>query len=188
MKKSIGAQALAFLSPVWIVGTYDHEAKPNVMAVAWGGICCSAPPCLSISIQKVRYSYQSIIERKVFTVSVPSEEYAKEADYFGIASGKNVDKFSHTGLTPVRAELIEAPYVKEFPLVIECKVIQALDLGSHTQFIGQIMDVKAEDSVLGENELPLVEKVKPIVVGAKIWTYHGIGKYLGQAFSMGREL
>ena len=188
MKKSIGAQALAFLSPVWIVGTYDREGKPNVMAVSWGGICCSTPPCLSVSIQKIRYSYQSLIEKKVFTVSVPSEEYAKEADYFGIASGKDVDKFSHTGLTPVRAEWIEAPYVKEFPLVVECKVIKVLELGSHTQFIGQIMDVKAEDRVLGDNGLPLVERVKPIVVGAKIWSYHGIGNYLGQAFSLGREL
>ncbi len=187
MKRSIGAQALVFSSPVWVVGTYDREGKPNVMTVAWGGICCSKPPCVGISIRKVRYTYGNIMERQAFTVSVPPEEYAKEADYFGIVTGEKVDKFSATGFTPVSSDLVDAPYVKEFPLILECKVIHTFDIGSHTQFIGEIMDVKADVHALGEKELPDMEKVKPIVVGAKVWTYHGVGKYIGQAFSMGRE-
>ena len=187
MKRSIGAQALVFSSPVWVVGTYDREGKPNVMTVAWGGICCSKPPCVGISLRKVRYTYGNIMERQAFTVSVPPEEYAKEADYFGIVTGEKVDKFSATGFTPVSSDLVDAPYVKEFPLILECKVIHTFDIGSHTQFIGEIMDVKADVHALGEKELPDMEKVKPIVVGAKVWTYHGVGKYIGQAFSMGRE-
>jgi len=187
MKRSIGAQALVFSSPVWVVGTYDREGKPNVMTVAWGGICCSEPPCVGISLRKVRYTYGNIMERQAFTVSVPPEEYAKEADYFGIVTGEKVNKFSATGFTPVSSDLVDAPYVKEFPLILECKVIHTFDIGSHTQFIGEIMDVKADVHALGEKGLPDMEKVKPIVVGAKVWTYHGVGKYIGQAFSMGRE-
>jgi flavin reductase (DIM6/NTAB) family NADH-FMN oxidoreductase RutF len=82
------------------------------------------------------------MERKSFTVSVPSESYAKEADYFGIASGKKVDKFEKTGLTPVKSGLVDAPYVGEFPLVLECRLIKIVKIGLHTEFVGEILDVR----------------------------------------------
>jgi flavin reductase (DIM6/NTAB) family NADH-FMN oxidoreductase RutF len=68
MKKSLGARALAFTTPVWVVGTYDKDEKPNVMTAAWGGICCSKPPCIYVSLRKPRYSYNNIVERKAFTI------------------------------------------------------------------------------------------------------------------------
>lgn len=188
MKKSIGARTLVFPTPVWVVGTYDKEGKPNVMTAAWVGICCSRPPCVGISLRKATYTYGNIMERKAFTVNVPSEMYVKEADYFGIASGRNGDKFAATGLTPIGSDLVDAPYVKEFPLVLECKVIHTIEIGLHTQFIGEIMDVKADESVLGGRGLPLIEKVKPIVYCPEIQIYHGIGKYRGKAHSIGREI
>ena len=116
MKKSLGANTIVPTTPVWVVGTYDDEGKPNVMTAAWGGVCCSKPPCIYVSLRKATYTYGNIMERKSFTVSIPSEAYTKEADYFGITSGKTVDKFSATGLTPVKSDLVDAPYVKEFPL------------------------------------------------------------------------
>ncbi len=188
MKQSIGAKTLAFPTPVWIVGTYDKEENPNVMTVAWGGICCSKPESINISLRKATYSYGNIVERKAFTISIPSEKHVKEADYFGIATGKKVDKFAATGLTPVKSDLVDAPYVKEFPLILECKLIHTIEVGLHTQFIGEIVDVKADESVLGEKGIPDIEKVRPILFGPEIRTYHGIGKYLGQAFSIGREI
>lgn len=188
MRKSIGAKTLAFPTPVWIVGTYDKEENPNVMTVAWGGICCSQPKSINISLRKATYSYGNIVERKAFTISIPSEKHVKEADYFGIATGKKVDKFAVTGLTPVKSDLVDAPYVKEFPLILECKLIHTIEVGLHTQFIGEIVDVKADESVLGEKGLPDIEKVRPILFGPEIRTYHGIGKYLGQAFSIGKEI
>ena len=71
MKKSLGADTLIYPTPTWVVGTYDKEGKPNLMTIAWGGICCSQPPCLAVSLRKATYSYSNIIERKAFTVSVP---------------------------------------------------------------------------------------------------------------------
>lgn len=103
MKKSLGAKTLAFPTPVWVVGTFDSKGKPNVMTIAWGGICGSKPPCVNISLRKNRYSYDNIIERRAFTINIPSERHVKEADYFGIATGKNTDKFADTGLTPVNS-------------------------------------------------------------------------------------
>ena len=188
MKRSLGAKPLAFPTPVWIVGTYDREGKPNAMTVAWGGICCSKPVCINISLRKETYTYDSVIERKAFTVSIPSEKHVKEADYLGIATGRKTDKFAATGLTPVKSDLVDAPYVKEFPLVLECRMIHKIEIGLHTQFIGEIMDVKAEESVLGEKGLPDIDKVMPILFAPEIRTYHGIGKPLGRAFSIGKEI
>ena len=188
MKESLGARPLVFPTPVWVVGTYDKQGRPDAMTAAWGAICCSKPPCVTISVQKIRYTYGNLLERKAFTVNVPSETYSKEADYLGIVSGKKIDKFSAAGLTPVKGDLVDAPYVKEFPLVLECILIHTHELGLHTQFIGEIKDVKADKSVLDEKGLPDIEKVKPFTYVPEIRTYYGIGKYLGKAFSIGKEI
>jgi len=186
MKKSLGAKALVFAMPTWIIGTYDKNGKPNACAVAWGGITCSRPPCVGISLRKATYSFGNIMDKKAFTVNVPSERYVKEADYFGIVSGRNEDKLVRTKLTPVKSEIIDAPYIKEFPMVLECRVINTVEIGLHTQFIGEILDVKVDESVIGKNGLPDIEKIKPILYDPEVCTYHGIGKFLGNAFSIGR--
>ena len=188
MKKSLGAKTILYPTPVFIVGTYDNEGKPNVMTASWGGISCSVPPCVAVSLRKATYSYGSIVEQKEFTISLPSEDYVKEADYFGMVSGRDEDKFAATGLTPVKSELVNAPYVEEFPFVVECKLLHTFELGLHTQFIGEIMDVKVDESLLGEDKLPAIEKVKPILFAPENKTYHGVGEYLGKAYSVGREL
>ena len=188
MKKSLGARTLAYVTPVWIVGTYDKDGKPNVMVASWAGICCSKPPCISVSLRKATYTYGNIMERKAFTINVPSEKYVEEADYFGIVSGRKVDKFKATKLTSVKSGLVDAPYVKEFPLILECKLLNAFEIGLHTQFIGEIMDVKAEENVLGEDGLPDIQKVKPFIFSPEIHAYHGVGKYLGKAFSIGNNI
>jgi flavin reductase (DIM6/NTAB) family NADH-FMN oxidoreductase RutF len=103
-------------------------------------------------------------------------------------SGKDVDKLSRTGLTPVKSEYVDAPYIKEFPLVLECKLLDTVEIGLHTQFIGEIMDVKAEGDVLGDDGLPMIEKVKPITFAPESRSYHCVGKTIGKAFSIGREL
>jgi flavin reductase (DIM6/NTAB) family NADH-FMN oxidoreductase RutF len=187
MKKSFGAKTLIFPTPVWVIGTYDKEGKPNAMTAAWGGVCSSQPPCVAVSIRKATYSHSAITERKAFTVNVPSESYVKEADFLGIYSGKNMDKFSETGLTPVKGEKVDAPYIKEFPMVLECRLINTIEVGIHTHFIGEIVDVKAEESILGENGMPDILKVRPLVYAPEIRSYYGIGQYLGQGHSMGKK-
>ncbi len=188
MKTSIGAKTVLFPTPVLIVGTYDTNGKPNAMAVAWGGICCSKPPCVAVSLREATYSYGNIVEKKAFTVSIPSEAHVKEADYFGIASGRDVDKFAATGLTPVDSELVDAPYVGEFSVVLECKLLHTLEIGLHTQFVGEIMDVKVDESVMDAANKPDVEKIKPMIFATGNRAYHGIGGCVGQAFETGKEL
>lgn len=188
MKLSLGAKTIVYPAPVFVVGTYDKAGKPNVMTAAWGGICCSNPPCVAVSIRKATYTYGNMIERKAFTINIPSEKYVKETDFFGISSGRDVDKFSASGLTPVKSEVVDAPYIDEFPFVLECKVLHTVAIGLHTQFIGEIMDIKVEEFVMGEKGIPDIEKVKPILFAPDRRTYYGIGKYLKRAFYIGKEI
>lgn len=187
MKKSLGAKTLVYPLPVWVVGTYDKERKPNVATVAWGGICCSNPPCIAISLRKATYSYGNIIKQKAFTINVPSEKYVREADYFGTVSGRDVDKLTEAGLTSMESDMVDAPYVKEFPVVLECKLIHTIEIGLHTEFIGEIMDVKADESMLMENGSIDIEKLKPVIFTPDISSYYGIGKPIGKAFSIGKK-
>ena len=131
MKKSLGEGVFVGATIVWVVGTYDKEGKPNLMTAAWGGVCCSDPPCIGVSLRKATYSYSSIVERKAFTVSIPPAGYAKETDYAGIASGREIDKWQATGLTPERSKLVDAPHVAEFPLIIECRLVHTMSRAAH---------------------------------------------------------
>jgi flavin reductase (DIM6/NTAB) family NADH-FMN oxidoreductase RutF len=101
-------------------------------------------------LQKIRASYDNIIKRQAFTISIPSQQHLTEVDYIGVARGKRVDKFAITGLTAVRSELVDAPYVKEFPLILECQLIHTIELGQHTQFIGEILEVKIDERFGGQ--------------------------------------
>ena len=185
---SLGANTFTPTTPVWVVGSYDHEGKPNVMTAAWGGICCSKPPCVYVSLRKATYTYGNLLERKAFTISFPSIEYVKEADYFGLVSGRDNDKFSATKLTPVKSTLVDAPYVKEFPMILECKLIKIVEIGLHTEFIGEILDVKADESVLDANKLPDIEKLKPIIWSMAGMSYRSVGDEIGEAFTVGKQL
>jgi len=120
-------------------------------------------------------------------VSVPSAKFVAEVDYFGIASGKNTDKFKDTGLTAVRSDKVDAPYVGEFPLIIECNVIHTFEIGLHTQFIGSIADIKADAEILNDKDIPLMEKVAPFVFGNGLREYWSLGEGIGQGFSLGKK-
>lgn len=188
MKKSLGPKTLVYPTPVWVVGTYDKNGKANIMTAAWGGVCCSQPPCVAVALQKPRYSYNNIVERKAFTISIPSEKYIKEADYAGIVSGHTADKFVTAGLTPVRSEIVDAPFVKEFPVALECRLLHTLEIGSHTQFVGEILDVKADENILADGGMPDIMKMRPLVFDPGSRGYFSIGSYLAQAFAIGKEI
>lgn len=188
MKQSLGAKTLATPTPVWLVGTYDAGGKPNIMTAAWGGICCSQPPCITVSLRRATHSYAAIEARRAFTVSIPSELQATEADYVGIVSGRDTDKFSACNWTPVASELVDAPYVDEAPLVVECRLLHTLELGLHTQFVGEIVDVKADQAVLDAKGYPDITKVKPMIWDTAHRGYYGIGAFLGKAWEIGKAI
>ncbi|MEW6186459.1 MAG: flavin reductase family protein, partial [Thermodesulfobacteriota bacterium] len=145
------------------------------------------PPCVSIALREATYTYANLIAQQAFTISLPTEKYIREADYFGIASGRNEDKFAVTGLTPIKSEVVNAPYVQEFPFVLECKVVNHYKIGLHTQFIGEILDIKVDEEMLGEKG-PDINKIMPVLWAPDSRGYYGIGKLLGKAFALGKDL
>ena len=188
MKQSVGAKTLAMPTPVWLVGTYDADHKPNLMTIAWGGICCTTPPCVTVSLRKATHSYAAIEARKAFTISIPSAEQVAQADFCGSVSGREVDKFAVCNWTPVRSELVDAPYLAEAPLVIECRLLHTLEIGLHTQFVGEIADVKADETVIGAKGYPDITKVNPFIWDAAHRRYFGLGDYLGTAWEIGKTI
>ena len=187
MKKNFGTQLGIYPTPVVVVGTYDEGDKPNLITLAWGGVCCSEPPSVQVSIRQSRHTYAAIVERKVFSVNVPSTKYVVETDYAGLASGKNSNKFDVTKLTPVRCEVIDAPMVKEFPISMECRLTHTLPLGSHDMFVGEILACWVDDAVLDENGRPDPQKIDPLTfaIGGK---YFGLGDFIAPSFSAGKKL
>ena len=183
MKKSLGAKTLAVPTPVWIIGSYDKNDRPNAMAVAWGGVCCSKPPCITISLRKATYTFGCIMERRAYTVNILSKKHLAEADYFGIVSGRDRNKFEDTGMTPVRSQLVDAPFIQEALLILECKVIHTYEIGLHTQFIGEILDVKADEGIVTDKDMPDILKIQPIVYAPGSQVYVSIGEELSTAYS-----
>jgi len=188
-KRSLGAHPLLYPLPVFLVATYDAEGKPNVMAAAWGGICGSDPLSLTVSVRPERWTHDALLARKAFTVCIASEDMAVAADYVGIASGRRYDKFPVAGFTPVRAEKVDAPYIAECPVILECSLSQTVSLGVHTMMIGAILDVKADEDCLDASGMfPEISKVSPLIYDSGSRCYYNIGRSVGPAFSIGKAL
>ena len=187
-KRSIGPRTVLYPHPVLVIGTYDASGRPDAMVAAWGGICSSRPPSVAVSVQKSRQTYTNLVEQREFTISIPSTDHLREADYFGIVSGRDEDKFAATGLTPVKGDLVNAPYVGEFPVILECRLLQSVEIGVHTQFIGEILDVKVDESVLGPDGKPDIGKIRPFVYDSMRQEYYEFGGVLAKAFSAGKEM
>ena len=146
-----------------LVGTYDENERPNLMAAAWCGVVCSKPPCLSVSLRRATHSYKQIARNQAFSVVPALSAFAAEADFMGMSSGRDLDKFQRAGITPVEGQEVKAPYVDEWPLAIECKLVQSLELGLHTLFVGQVVDVKADEAYLTPQGGLDTEKLDPIL-------------------------
>ena len=186
MKKALGPVTLAYPMPAFLVAAYDEEGKANIMTAAWGGICCSNPPCIAVSVRPERWTHKAIVARKAFTVCVPSAAQAAMVDFAGMVSGAREDKFSATGLTAVRSKVVDAPYVDECPLVLECELQATLELGSHTQFVGRILNVGIESDCLNESGQPDMYRIDPLLYDGGQKQYCRVGEPLGTAFSLGR--
>jgi flavin reductase (DIM6/NTAB) family NADH-FMN oxidoreductase RutF len=134
------------------------EWKPNLITIAWVGSVCTDPPMLSISVKPGRHSHAIISSTREFVVNVPSVEQAKAVDRCGVVSGREVDKFALTGLTPEPALKLGCPIVGECPLNIECRIRKSFGLGSHTLFVAEVVAVQVTAGLLDVKGRLRVEK------------------------------
>lgn len=137
--------------PAVMVSVTDKEGKSNIITVAWAGTVCTNPPMVSISVRPSRYSYQILEETGEFVINLTNESLVKACDYCGVVSGRDVDKFAKTGLTPIPMEHVHAMGIDESPVNMECKITEKRELGSHTMFIAEVVGVTVDDQYMDEN-------------------------------------
>jgi Conserved protein/domain typically associated with flavoprotein oxygenases, DIM6/NTAB family len=137
--------------PVVMVTCVDNAGKPNIITLAWAGTVNSELPMLSVSIRKERYSYGLIKEKGEFVVNLTTEKLAFATDFCGVKSGRDMDKFAETGLTPEKASMVSVPLIKECPISLECVVKNRLELGSHDMFIAEIVATDVDETLLDGN-------------------------------------
>lgn len=188
MHVSLGPQAFSAPVPVMLVGTYDADGRADIMPAAWGGICCSQPPCIAVSVRKNSWTCRSIAMRRAFTVSIPDSGMTAMADFCGLVSGKSVEKFSVLGLTPEAGEHVDAPYVRECPAVMELLLRNTVELGSHVQFIGEIMDLKVRRDCIGSEGLPDHKRIDPISYAPMTKEFFSLGEFIARAWAVGRTI
>lgn len=142
---------------------------------------------MAISLRKSRYSYENILHRKAFTVNIPCADQVVIADYCGLVSGRKADKFAAAKITAVRSEKVDAPYIDECPMVVECKLIAHVEVGIHVHLIGKICDAKVDESLIAEDHLPDIMRIKPLIYAPERRSYHTMGPCLAEAFSSGKK-
>lgn len=136
--------------PAVLVSVADSAGKDNLITIAWTGTVCSDPAMTYISVRKERYSHHMLKENKEFVINLVSKEICRAADFCGVRSGCDLDKFEATGLTREKASTVNVPLVKESPVNIECKVTQVIELGSHDMFLAKVTAVQVDESLLDE--------------------------------------
>ena len=134
--------------PAIMVSCAREKETPNIITVAWAGTICSSPAMVSISIRKDRYSYDIIRDTKEFVINLVTRELVSAADYCGVKSGREIDKYKQMKLTPSASQIINAPGIKQSPVNIECKVTEIKPLGSHDLFLAEVVGVVIEDEYL----------------------------------------
>ena len=186
MKKDLGVKPYLFPMPVLMIATYCEDGRIDVMNMAWGGICDNNKVALNIT--ETHKTAENIKKRGAFTISVADVAHLEESDYFGTASGNNVeDKFERTGMTAVKSTRVDAPIIEEYPITLECKVDKIQKDEDGFRVVGEIVNVLADEKVLDENG-----KVDPMKLNAFVFDqfqngYYKIGEKVGQAWQSGKK-
>lgn len=134
--------------PAVMISCMDEDGKTNIMTAAWAGTVCSDPVMVSVSIRPSRYSHGIIARTGEFVINLTDRQLVRAADFCGVRSGRDVDKFDYLHLTPLRSEKVLAPGISESPVCLECRVKQILHLGSHDMFLSEVLAVSVDEKFM----------------------------------------
>ena len=184
MRKNFGVKPMVYPMPVFIIGTYGKDGIPNAMNAAWGGI--SEENEITICVSADHKTTENSLARKAFTVSMATADQVIACDYVGIVSGNNVpDKMEKAGLTTVKSAFVNAPIINEFPMTVECKLLKFNEDGI---CIGEIVNISAHETVLGEDGQIDPEKLQAITYDPVHHTYIKLVEKVGNAFADGKKI
>ena len=164
--------------PAVMVSCARAGEKPNILTVAWAGTVCTNPPIVSISVRPERYSHAIIRESGEFVINLTTEKLARVTDFCGVRSGRDVDKFKETGLTPTVASKVKAPLILECPVNLECRVIKVLELGSHDLFLASVEAVDVDPAYVDDKGR--LDLGRAGLMAYSHGGYYALGKTLGR--------
>ena len=170
--------------PALMIGTYDENGNPDVMMAAWGGQCDGNQVCFRLSPHRTT---TNIRQTKEFTLSFATQRDIAQSDYFGIVSANDVpDKIARAGFTVTKSANINAPIINEYPLTLECKVLELMERPEGGCFvIGEIVNTVADPSILTDGKIDL-DKLQPVVFDAATVSYRAVGEQVGKAWGSGK--
>jgi flavin reductase (DIM6/NTAB) family NADH-FMN oxidoreductase RutF len=134
--------------PAVMVSCGSLPEEYNIITISWTGTICTDPAMCYISVRPGRHSYNIIKKNGEFVINLTTKELAFATDWCGVKSGKEQDKFSEMGLTPIPASKVKAPLIKESPVNIECIVREIKELGSHHMFLSEVVAVHADEKYI----------------------------------------
>ena len=183
MRKNIKVTEGIFPMPVLMIGTYNEDGTVDVMNAAWGTMFERDQVILTLT--ETHKTVKNIMKRKAFTVSIANAKNVVAADYLGMVSGNNTpNKFEKSGLTAEKSSIVDAPIIKEFPICLECELLEG---ESNWGIVGKVVNVSVEESVMnGENvDISLLEAIAfdPYTHG-----YYKVTERVGNAFKDGLSL
>ena len=184
MRKNFGAKTWLYPMPVLIVGTYDEGGIPNAMNAAWGGIYDTG--LMMVCLADEHKTTENIKKNGAFTVSFATRETVAECDYVGLVSANDVpDKFERAGFHARKSEFVNAPVIEELLMSVECKLLKFNEDGI---CIGEIVNVSADESILGDDGKIDAKKLNPIIYDSASHSYWSFGEKVGKAFSDGKKI
>ncbi len=164
--------------PAALVSCGTAESGYNLITVSWTGTVCTNPPVCYISLRPERLSHEIISREREFVINLSTESMAKATDWCGVKSGRDFDKFSECGLTPLPAKEIKAPLVAESPVAVECRVREIKELGSHDMFLADVVNVSVDERYMDPETGAFDMHRARLIASAH-------GKYCGLKYPMG---
>jgi len=187
IRTSLGPGITFFPQPMTLVGSVDKNGACDLMAASWVGVVSKTPPTLAVSLHYERQSYANIAASGEFSVSVVPEPLLAAADFCGLASGRDHEKFKVTGLTPQPGTHVEAPSVAESPLCVECRVSGEVVVGDYRLVLGEILDIQVAAAAIDSAGRIDPELVAPLVYLGGVREYWSLGEKVGTAYSAGKS-
>ena len=187
MTKNLGVKPYLFPMPTYMIGTYNEDETVDVMMMAWGGIC--AEDMVALNLEAEHKTVANLEARKAFTLSVPNTDTLRESDFLGIASANKMpDKFARTGLHAVKSERVDAPVITEYPLTLECEVMEIQSQPYGLRVLGRIVNVIADEKVLDDSGRVDAGKLQAFAFDQMRNGYYALGAKVGQAWHSGADL
>ena len=185
--KDFGVKPYLFPMPVYMIGTWNEDGTVDSMPMAWGGIC--AENMVALNLEEDHKTVANLKAKGAFTLSVPGMDTLVESDYMGIASAnKFADKFARTGLHAVKSERVDAPIITEYPLTLECKVVEMQEQPYGLRVLGEIVNVLADEKVLDEKGKIDCGKLNTVLFDQMRNDYYAVGEICGKAWHAGAPL